>query len=68
MYREGRGISCILGIHWPNQGRWQLTSLSFVTNQTFKCNDRLINGLFHLKCVDVHENEKIIILKLSLPE
>ena len=31
-----------------------------------KCNDRLINGLFHSRCLDFHG--KIIILKLALSE
>ena len=32
------------------------------------CNDGLINVLFYTKCLDVHPNEKIIILKLALYE
>ena len=43
-----------------------IMSLLFVTTQSLKCNERLINGLFHTKCLDVHTNEKIIILKLAL--
>ena len=38
----------------------------FVTSLPLKCNDRLINGLFHSRCLDFHANEKIIILKLAL--
>ena len=29
---------------------------------------RLINGLFHSRCLDVHANEIIIVLKLELSE
>ena len=40
--------------------------LPFVTTRPIKCNDRLINGLFHSRCLDFHVNEKIIILKPAL--
>ena len=38
------------------------------TTQTLEYNERLINGLFHTKCLDIHINEKIIILNLALSE
>ena len=31
-----------------------LMFLPFVTAQTLKCNERLINGLFHSRCLGVH--------------
>ena len=37
-----------------------------VTTGPLKCNDRLINGLLDTKCLKVHANIKIIILKLAL--
>ena len=37
-----------------------------VTTGPLKCNDRLINGLLDTKCLKVHENIIIIILKLAL--
>ena len=40
--------------------------LPFVTARPLKCNGRLINGLFHSRYLDVHANEKTIILKLAL--
>ena len=43
-------------------------ALPFVTTEPLECNNRLINGLFHTKCPDVHANEKIIILKLALSD
>ena len=42
--------------------------LPFVATRLLKYDDRLINGLFHSRRLDVHANEKIIILKLALPE
>ena len=30
--------------------------LPFVTTRLLKCNDRLINGLFHSRCLDFHGN------------
>ena len=46
-----------------------------VFNVSFFCHNpapsgvmRLINGLLHSRCPDVHANEKIIILKLALSE
>ena len=33
-----------------------------------KCNDRLINGLLHTKCLDGRANEDIVVLKLALSE
>ena len=41
--------------------------LTFVTTRALNCNDRLIDGLFHSRCLDFHANEKII-MKLALPE
>ena len=41
--------------------------LPFVTARSFKCNDKLISGLFHSRFLDFLENEKII-LKLALSE
>ena len=42
--------------------------LSFVATRPLKCNERLINALFHSRCLDFNVNEKIIILKLALSE
>ena len=45
-----------------------LMFLPFVTTRPFKCNDRMINGLIHSRCLDFQANEKIFILKLALSE
>ena len=40
--------------------------LPFVTMQPLKCNDRLINGLFHSRCLDFHVDEKVIYFETSI--
>ena len=47
---------------------YKVLSFPSVTSRLVKCDDRLVNGLFHTKCVDVHANEKMIIFKLALSE
>ena len=50
------------------EGLTLLMFLPSVTTRPLKCNDSLINGLFHSRCLDFHTNEKIIIFKLALSE
>ena len=38
-----------------------LMFLHFATTQPRKCDDRLINGMFHSRCLDLQANKKIII-------
>ena len=58
------------GVHQRAAGSLQkfLMLLPFVTTRPLECFDRLINGLFHSRCLDVQADEKIIILKLALCE
>ena len=42
--------------------------LPFGTTLHLKYNDRLIDGLFHSRCLDFQANEKTIVLKLALSE
>ena len=43
-----------------------LMSHFFYNLGALKCSDKVIDSLFHTKCLDTHTNEKIIILKLAL--
>ena len=45
-----------------------LMFLLFATVRPLKCNERLIDGLFHSGCLDFHASEKIFIWKLALSE
>ena len=63
-----RNVEILYGVHQraaDSLQRLYIISFSFVTTRPLKCNDRVINGLFHTKrskCLDVHASEKIIIL------
>ena len=52
----------IVGVHQRAADSTKIAiSLPFVTTRPLKCNDRVINGLFHTKkskCLDVHADEK----------